>query len=89
VKPNACSTARLLTLCLLSAAVSACSSAPSASPQLVPLQPLSPQAEQPALPAWCSPTCSAGLTRLRESWQQLLTEPMPQDSPASASTGHP
>ncbi|QJD55078.1 putative phosphodiesterase [Pseudomonas phage MR15] len=33
------------------------------------------EARQPPAPPWCSPTCSAGLTRERESWQRLMTNP--------------
>ena len=31
------------------------------------------QAMQPDSPPWCSPTCSAGLMRERESWQERMT----------------
>lgn len=37
------------------------------------------QARQQPSPAWCSPTCSAGLTRERGSWQRLMTVQEPQD----------
>ncbi|EPM86752.1 hypothetical protein A260_15578 [Pseudomonas syringae pv. actinidiae ICMP 19068] len=33
------------------------------------------EARQPPAPPWCSPTCSAGLTRERENWQRLMTNP--------------
>ncbi len=34
---------------------------------------LRPEARQPATPSICLPTCSAGLTSARESWQRSLT----------------
>lgn len=48
--------------------------------------PLPAQARQPAPPQWCSPTCSAALTRERASWQQQLTQPESPASPASGPT---
>lgn len=45
--------------------------------------PSNPSTTQPGAPTtepvWCSPTCSAGLTRERGSWQQLMTAQEPQD----------
>ena len=47
---------------------------------LLPDQPAAPaipalpsEARQPPTPQWCSPTCSSGLTKERESWQRLMT----------------
>ena len=79
-----------LTLTVLLLLLPGCASnSPPTSPQVVEcpkIPALPPQAQQPALPSWCSPTCSAGLTKLRESWQQQLTSPTPPAGPASAST---
>ncbi|MNT74772.1 hypothetical protein D3C72_2136190 [compost metagenome] len=50
------------------------------------IPPLSGAARQPAIPSWCLPTCSAGLTHERESWRQLLTMPESPASPANAVT---
>lgn len=32
------------------------------------------EAKQPPAPPWCFPTCSSGLTRERESWQEHMTQ---------------
>lgn len=32
------------------------------------------EARMPPVPQWCSPTCSAGLTRERETWRATLTD---------------
>lgn len=45
----------------------------SVAPARIP--PLPFEAKQPAAPLWCSPTCSHGLMRERESWRQRLTAP--------------
>ena len=55
--------------------------APPPEPPRIPELP--PQARQPELPSICSPSCSAGLTKLRESWRKRLTLPTQQDSPVS------
>ena len=47
---------------------------------------LPPAARQPEPPAICSPSCSAGLMTLRESWLRMLTEPEPPGSPARPPT---
>ncbi|BBT62673.1 hypothetical protein WP8S18E02_24700 [Aeromonas hydrophila] len=44
------------------------------------------QARQMDSPPWCSPSCSAGLMRERESWQQLMTELEHRAWPAKAPT---
>lgn len=44
------------------------------------------QAKQPDSPPWCSPTCSAGLMRERESWQERMTELEQQVLPAKEPT---
>ena len=31
------------------------------------------EARQPPAPLWCSPTCSSGLTKERESWRLRMT----------------
>ncbi len=45
---------------------------------------LRPEARQPMTPSICSPTCSAGLTKLRESWRESLTHAASPASSASA-----
>lgn len=62
-----------------------------ATPQVAPQPPAPPQvpplpasARQPQLPELCSPTCSAGLTRLRDDWRRRLTEATPPAGAASA-----
>lgn len=66
-----------LTLAVLLLLLSACGSMPIASPPVAPPQvpklPLA--AQQPKPPALCSPTCSQGLTKLRESLQGTQTKP--------------
>ncbi len=47
---------------------------------------LRPEARQPATPSICSPTCSAGLTSVRESWQRSLTSGASPASSASVVT---
>ena len=37
------------------------------------------EARQPGNLPWCSPTCSAGLTKERVSWQRRMTELEHQD----------
>lgn len=64
----------LLTLLLLQ---TACTSSLARQPRdvqpaQVPALPV--EARQRPAPAWCSPTCSQGLMRERESWQRLMTE---------------
>lgn len=91
-KRSACMSVRCRMLLLLSAAATACSSGPGKSPAPQPNVvvhrplPLSPAARQPALPPWCLPTCSAGLTAERQKQLQPWTGPTPPASPASAST---
>ena len=83
---------RLLLLALLTpmllasgcAVKPASSPPPSVAPARIP--PLSPEARQPPAPPWCSPTCSHGLTKERESWRQRLTRLELPASSASAST---
>ena len=56
--------------------VTGCMSKPAS---LLPLPAAIPdlpnEARQPPAPQWCSPTCSSGLTKERESWRQLMTMP--------------
>jgi len=46
------------------------------------------EARQPPAPPWCSPTCSSGLTKERESWQGLMTQPEEQDGHVSVHSNH-
>ncbi|AWD90836.1 Rz-like spanin [Burkholderia phage vB_BmuP_KL4] len=75
----------LLPLLLL---LTACASKSPRSSSAPTIQPLRPEARQPATPSICSPTCSAGLTKLRESWRNTLTVPASPASSASATTTH-
>lgn len=53
-----------------------CNTPPPPAVVLPPQRPaLPPEARQPELPEICSPTCSDGLTRLREQLLRTLTEP--------------
>lgn len=78
----------MLLLALLN--VTGCASTPTPSPPLViappSIPPLPPEARQPPLPAWCSPTCAAGLTTLRKTWRLGSTSLTPPARPASGST---
>lgn len=73
----------------LLALLTACASAPQPLPapvvQPAQVPPLPLLAVQPPPPAWCLPTCSAGLTKQRASWLQRMTE---QEPPASPASGH-
>ncbi len=72
--------AAMLMLPLMLAA--GCAHKSTVLPPLVepPAIPALPQAaRQPTPPPICSPTCSAGLTRLRKELLDMLTKPAPQD----------
>jgi len=67
---------RLWMLAPLTLLVSGCMSKPVSLPPLPAAVPQLPsEARQPPAPQWCSPTCSSGLTKERESWRLLMTEP--------------
>ncbi len=73
---------RLLPMVLLSACA-------SKSPHSLPtsgVPPLRPEARQPATASICLPTCSAGLTRLRENSRESLTSAASPVNSASAVT---
>ncbi|MCX8003429.1 MAG: hypothetical protein N2688_00485 [Burkholderiaceae bacterium] len=73
----------------LSLLLTGCVSLPPVPPQAVqpPQLPSLPlEARQPPAPAFCSPTCSAGVERELSSWQSMLTGPLPREPPASAPT---
>ncbi len=76
-------------LMLLALLLQGCASAP---PNSLPVAiqasapPLPSQARQLPAPAWCSPTCSDGLTTLRGSWLKPSTKPALEGSRASGST---
>lgn len=61
---------------------------PPAQLAAAPVPPLPAQARQPALPPWCSPSCTTGLMAERATWQQRLTQPESQALPASSPTKH-
>lgn len=68
---------------LLALSLAGCASKPATwLPEQVsaPAIPVLPkEARQPDNLPWCSPTCSAGLTKERVSWQQRMTELEYQD----------
>lgn len=71
--------ARSLMPLLLPVLVSACAGVSQPSPPVVvpppAIPPLPEVARQPTPPPICSPTCSAGLTRLRTELLNMLTSP--------------
>lgn len=74
--PNKNSTPWPLMLLPLALLLSGCASESPSYPVDPPrVPPLAKEARQPTPPAWCSPTCSAGLTQQRESWLRMLTAP--------------
>ncbi|VWB35526.1 hypothetical protein BAR24066_01549 [Burkholderia arboris] len=64
---------RPLTLLLQMLLLTACANRLPHSSPMPDVPELRPEARQPVAPSICLPTCSAGLTRLRESWQRSLT----------------
>lgn len=88
MKPNVYRTARGMLLCVLPLLVMACASAPPPLPPVVVPPPAIPalpsQARQPPVPAYCSPTCSDGWTRLVESLLPRATAAALPGKPASA-----
>lgn len=70
---------RLLMLLSLTLLATGCASKPESwqpppvAPPSIPALPN--EAKQPTAPPWCSPSCSAGLTRERESSLNTLTQP--------------
>lgn len=85
MKPPAALTLRALMLPLLLLLAAGCATPLPRSALTAPRLP--PEAAQPTPPPICSPTCSAGLTRLRTESLDLLIERMQPDSAASAPTG--
>ena len=78
---------RMLMLLLLVMLLPACASnSPTTASVPAAIPPLPGEARQPKTPSFCYPTCSAGLTRERESWQSSLTAPTLQDAPAKLPT---
>ena len=78
-----------LMLPLLLMLVSGCAQLSPPPAAVVPpprVPPLPAEARQPAPPPICSPTCSAGLTRLRTELLGTLTHPASPGAPASAPT---
>lgn len=71
-----------LMLAPLALLLSSCACEPSSLPQPPAppaIPPLPAEARQPEIPSMCLLTCSAGLTRERESW---LNMPIAPESPA-------
>ena len=79
MKHKPLSIARSLMPLLLPMLVSACAGVSQPSPPVVvpppAIPPLPAVARQPTPPPICSPTCSAGLTRLRTELLNMLTQP--------------
>ncbi len=73
-------------LLLPMALLTACASKSPHSSPMSDVPALRPEARQPATPSICSPTCSAGLTKLRESWRESLTNAASPANSASAVT---
>lgn len=88
MKHKPLSIARSLMLLLLPMLVSACAGVSQPSPPVVApppaIPPLPAVARQPTPPPICSPTCSAGLTKLRTELLNMLTQPV---SPAGGASG--
>ena len=76
------------TLLLLPLLLTGCASVSQPSPPVRPalIPPLPAEARQPVPPPICSPTCSAGLTTLRDKLLHLLTPPTAPAQPASGPT---
>ena len=81
--PTARPPARLLMLALLTLQLAGCATVPTSSPAPA-IPPLPEAARQPAPPAWCSPTCSAGWRSEVERLLQLSTPLASPERPASA-----
>ena len=80
-------TQRMLMLLLLALLLPACASnSPTTVSVPAAVPPLPGEARQPKTPSFCYPTCSAGLTSERASWQSSLTAPTSQDAPAKLPT---
>ncbi|KVN36836.1 hypothetical protein WJ63_35180 [Burkholderia pyrrocinia] len=79
---------RALMPLLLLLLLTACASKSPYSSSVPAIPPLPPEARQPATPSICLPTCSAGLTRERESWQESLTNVALQGSNVKEITRH-
>lgn len=77
---------RALMPMLLLLLLTACADRSPRSSRMLDVPPLRPEARQPATPSICLPTCSAGLTRERESWQRSLTSDASPASSANAVT---
>lgn len=79
MKHKPLSIARSLMPLLLPMLVSACAGVSQPSPPVVvpppAIPPLPAVARQPTPPPICSPTCSAGLTKLRTELLNMLTQP--------------
>ncbi len=92
MKPKPTVIARALTLLALPMLVSACAGVSQPSPPVVvpppAIPPLPAAARQPTPPPICSPTCSAGLTKLRKELLDMLTKHTSPAEPASARTTH-
>lgn len=59
-------------------------SPPIAPPSMQPAQPAAAEGtRQPPIPSICLPTCSDGLTRVRENWRSLLINAVPPVPSAS------
>ncbi len=79
---------RALMLMPLLLLLTACANNSPRTSSVPAIPPLPPEARQPATPSICLPTCSAGLTKLRESWQKSLTTEVSPASNAKPTTTH-
>lgn len=79
-------TRRALPLMLPLLLLTACASKSPSSSHGPTIPPLRPEARQPMTPSICLPTCSDGLTRLRESSLESLTSAVSPASSVSATT---
>lgn len=61
-------------------------SSPPVAPPAIPPLPAQARVSLVETPSMCSSTCSAGLTKLRDSWLATPTSSSPADSPASVPT---
>jgi hypothetical protein len=87
-KPKWRSAMLLLPLLLLAGCPASLPLSPPRHVEPPAIPPLPATARQPQTPSECLPTCSAGLTKLRESWRQQLTLPASPASSVSVPTKH-
>ncbi|ACT83036.1 Rz1 gp24' [Burkholderia phage KS9] len=77
---------RALMLPALLLLLTACASKSTSSSPVHAIPAMRPEARQPSAPSICLPTCSAGLTRLRENSRESLTSGALPGGSAKATT---